>query len=66
MAIIETKADQLIAIIDQQKTLTAKEAAKTMNVTEDYVRRIAEILQRNKLINLKVNAFSMTMMQKQN
>ena len=61
MAIIETKADQLMAVIDKQQTITAKAAAKEMGVTEDYIRRIAEVLQRNKLINLKVTAFSLTM-----
>lgn len=64
MAIIETKADQLMALIDNQRTLSAKNAAKEMGVTEEYIRRVAEVLQRNKLIDLKVTAFSFTIMAK--
>lgn len=62
MSIIETKADRIMALIDQQRTVTAKAAAKELGVTEDYVRQIAEVLQRNELIELKVSPFSFTMM----
>lgn len=61
MAIIETKADQLMALIDKQQSINAKTAAKEMGVTEEYVRKIADVLQRNDLIDLNVTAFSLTM-----
>ena len=64
MAIIETKADQLMQLIDRQRSITAKVAAKEMGVTEEYIRKVADVLQRNNLIELKVTAFSLTMMAK--
>jgi hypothetical protein len=66
MAIIETKADQLMALIDRQRIISEKVASKTLGVSDDYVRRIAEVLHRNNLIELKVNAFSLTMIAKDN
>jgi len=61
MAIIETKADQLMAAIDKHKSITTAEAAKELSLTEPYVRRLATVLQKNKLIDLKANAFTVTM-----
>ncbi|MBN1274763.1 MarR family transcriptional regulator [Candidatus Woesearchaeota archaeon] len=65
MAILETKADQLMAVIDRNKSLTSKQAAKELGVTEDYVRRLAETLQKNGLIDLKASAFTLTLLAKQ-
>ena len=61
MTIIETKADQLMELVDQQKIITAKAAAKTLGVNEDYIRKIAEVLHREQLIDLDITAFSFTM-----
>ena len=54
MAIIETKADQLIALLDKKKIITSKEAATEMQVTEGYIRKLANVLNKNEL--LEINA----------
>lgn len=59
MAITETKADALVALVDKQGTITSKQAAKELGVTEAYVRRLADTLQKNGLLNINANAFRM-------
>ena len=61
MAIIETKADQLIALLDRKKSVTAKEAATELEVTEGYVRKLASVLNKNELLDIKAGAFSVTL-----
>lgn len=61
MAVIETKADQLIALLDHRKTITAKEAATELGVTEGYVRTLANVLHKNKLLGISAGAFSLTL-----
>lgn len=61
MAIVETKADQLIALIDRKKEITTTDAAKELNASEEYVRRVAKVLHKNNLLELKPSAFKLTM-----
>jgi predicted ArsR family transcriptional regulator len=65
MTIIETKADGLMAVIDKRKSVTVKDAAADLGVTEDYVRRLAVVLQKNKLIELEASMFTLTLLSKQ-
>ncbi len=61
MAIIETKADELMALIDEKKNISTKDAANELGVDEKYVRKLAYILQKNKLIDLKASSFAVNM-----
>ncbi len=61
MAIIETKADQLIALLDKKKIITSKEAATEMQVTEGYIRKLANVLNKNELLEIKAGAFNVTL-----
>ena len=61
MTVIETKADELMVLIDEKHKLTTKEASTIMNVPEAYIRKLAIALERNKLIALDASAFSLTM-----
>ena len=61
MAIIETKADELMDVIYKRKSITTKAAAKLMNVDETYVRRLAYVMQKHELINLSATSLSLTM-----
>lgn len=65
MAIIETKVDLLMELIDKHKSLSTKQAAKELEVDEPYVRRLAIVMQKNKLINIKASAFTMMLQAKQ-
>lgn len=61
MAIIETKADKLMELVDQEKELTVKQAAEQLQLPQDYVKRIVEPLQREGLIQVQATAFTMTL-----
>lgn len=65
MAIIETKVDLLMGLIDKHKSLSTKQAAKELEVDEPYVRRLAIVMQKNKLIDIKASAFTMMLLAKQ-
>lgn len=55
MAIIETKADEFMSLIYEQKELTSKEVATHLGVSEAYVRKLAYLFQKRKMIDLKTS-----------
>ncbi len=57
MAIIETKVDELLALVDDKGSISTVDAAKELGVDEKYVRKIAYVLQKHKLIDLKASTF---------
>lgn len=59
MAVIETKADEFMNLIYERKEITSKEVAKELNVEEEYVRKLAYIFQKRKLIDLKASMSSL-------
>ena len=59
MAIIETKADALVALVDKEGTISSRQAAKTLGVTDEYIKRLADTLQKNGLLAIKANAFTL-------
>lgn len=61
MAVIETKADKVMELVDQEKEITVKQAAQRLELPEEYVKRLVEPLQRDGLIGVKASAFSMTL-----
>lgn len=61
MTIIETKADRLLALVDEKKSISAKEAAIELQVTEEYIKKLSIVLQKNKLLNLKAGTFTLTL-----
>ena len=62
MGVIETKADLLMALIYDRKTITTKEAATELQLDEAYIRRVAYVLEKNGLISLKATSFSLTLL----
>lgn len=62
--IIETDADKLLELVDERKIITSYDAAKTLNVKENLIRKWAFILERNKLIKLKLGFFNLTLISK--
>ena len=59
MSVIETKADELISLVRKKGQVSAKEAAKAINVSEAYVHKLAYVFQKRKLVDLKASAFSL-------
>lgn len=59
MAIIETKADEFMNLVYEKKELTSKEAAKELNVDEAYIRKLAYVFQKRRLIDLKASMTSL-------
>jgi transcription initiation factor IIE alpha subunit len=60
MAIIETKADEFMNLIYEKKQMTSKEAAKHLGIDEEYVRKLAYLFQKRKIIDLKTSLMSLT------
>jgi len=60
MAIIETKVDKFVNLIYEKKQITSKEMAKLLEVNESYVRKLAYIFQKRKMIDLKTSLVSLT------
>ena len=48
-----------VQVSDKHKTLNAKQAASELGVTDEYVRRLATVLHKNKLIDLKASLQSL-------
>ncbi len=59
MAVIETKADEFMNLVYEKKELTSKEAATELGVDEVYVRKLAYVFQKRKLIDLKTSMTSL-------
>ncbi|MFP4567375.1 MAG: hypothetical protein ACLFN8_00370 [Candidatus Woesearchaeota archaeon] len=60
MAIIETKADEFMNLVYNKKNITTKEAAKLLQVEETYVRKLAYLFQKRKMIDLKTTFTTLT------
>ena len=60
MAIIETKVDDFMNLVYERKQITSKEAAKILEVDESYVRKLAYLFQKRKVIDLKTSLTSLT------
>lgn len=60
MAIVETKVDEFMNLIYERKQITSKEAAKILEVEEAYVRKLAYLFQKRKMIDLKTTLTSLT------
>jgi transcription initiation factor IIE alpha subunit len=60
MAIIETKVDEFMNLIYEKKQITSNEAAKILEVDESYIRKLAYLFQKRKVIDLKTSLTSLT------
>lgn len=60
MAIIETKADEFMNLVYDKRELTSKEASRLLEVDEPYVRKLAYIFQKRKMIDLKTSITALT------
>lgn len=60
MAIIETKVDEFMNLVYERKQITSKEAAKILEVDESYIRKLAYLFQKRKVIDLKTSLTTLT------
>lgn len=60
MAIIETKADEFMNLIYDRRELTSKEISRILQVDEAYVRKLAYLFQKRKMIDLKTSLTTLT------
>ena len=60
MAIVETKVDEFMNLVYDRKQITTKEAAKLLGVEEHYVRKLAYLFQKRKIIDLKTSLTRLT------
>ena len=62
MAVIETKADEFMNLMYVRKELTSKDVAKELGVDEEYVRKLAYLFQKRKMVDLKTSMTSLKIM----
>lgn len=51
-----TKSDELFDLIKQEETITVSDAAKKLEVNENFVRKVAGVLEKNGLVELEVSS----------
>ncbi|MBS3136345.1 hypothetical protein J4401_05280 [Candidatus Woesearchaeota archaeon] len=62
--IIQTEADSLISLVDNKGKITAKEAAKILGMNERRVEEWADFLEKQGILNLKLNFFNLKLISK--
>ncbi len=65
MAVIETKADELMGLLKEKGRISSKDAAKAIGVEEPYVRKLALILHKRDLIDINATAFMLWLVAKE-
>ncbi len=61
---IETEADKLLSLVNNQKEITAKEAARQLDMKERQIEEWADFLERRGVLNLRSNIFSLKLISK--
>lgn len=64
MTIIETKADALMNLVRKEKSIKAKKAAEKLDVEKAYVRKLAYVLHKRGMLDLKTNYLTLTLIDK--
>ena len=62
--LIQTEADSLISLVDNKGKITAKEAAKILGMNERRVEEWADFLEKQGILNLKLNFFNLKLISK--
>ncbi len=62
--IIQTEADRLISLVDTKGKITAKEASKVLGLKERQVEEWADFLEKQGILNLKLNFFNLKLISK--
>ncbi len=57
MAIIETKADELMSLVSERKKISSTDAAKDLGAEEPYIRKLALILHKRNMVDIDATPF---------